>query len=185
MRKAANVALALGSVLLLSACATTPVGPSVRVLPSPYKPFEVFERDHYDCERWADDQIRGRVEAENNRAVGSAVIGTALGAALGAAAGGGRGAGIGAAAGAVAGTAVGADQSQAAGYSLQRRYDIAYAQCMYARGNQVPGYAPVRGAAPPPPPPGERYAPPPPRGTPLPPPRGERGGLDSETLPPG
>jgi hypothetical protein len=185
MRKAANVVLALGSVLLLSACATTPVGPSVRVLPSPYKPFEVFERDHYECERWADDQIRGRVEEANNRAVGSAVLGTALGAALGAAAGGGQGAGIGAAAGAVAGTAIGADRSEAAGSSLQRRYDIAYAQCMYARGNQVPGYAPVRGAAPPPPPPGDRYAPPPPRGTPLPPPRGERGSLDLESLPPG
>jgi hypothetical protein len=73
MRKAATIVLALGSVLLLSACATRPVGPMVRVLPAPYKPFEVFERDHYDCERWADDQIGGRVEAENNRAVSSAV----------------------------------------------------------------------------------------------------------------
>jgi hypothetical protein len=26
--------------------------------------------------------------------------------------------------------------------SLQQRYDLAYAQCMYARGNQVPGFAP-------------------------------------------
>src|SRR5580704_9382761 len=86
MRKSATIVLAVGSVLLLAACATRPVGPQVRVLPAPYKPFEVFQRDHYECEQWADDQIAGRAEQANNRAVGSAVIGTALGAALGAAA---------------------------------------------------------------------------------------------------
>jgi hypothetical protein len=46
---------------------------------------------------------------------------------------------------------------------LQERYNFAYAQCMYSRGNQVPGFAPA--GAPPPPPPG--YAPP---GAPPPPP---------------
>jgi hypothetical protein len=161
MRKPLTIVLALGSVLMLAACATRPVGPMVRVLPAPYKPFEVFQRDHYECEQWADDQIAGRAEAANNRAVGAAVVGTALGAALGAAAGGGRGAGIGAAAGAVAGTAVGADRSQRSGYSLQRQYDIAYSQCMYARGNQVPGYAPLNNGPPPPPPPRGRNIPPP------------------------
>ncbi len=50
---------------------------------------------------------------------------------------------------------------------VQRQYDIAYQQCMYARGNQVPFASPVppgptAGSAPPPPPqtPG---APPPPK----------------------
>jgi hypothetical protein len=182
MRKAATMILAVGSVLLLSACATRPAGPMVRVLPAPYKPFEVFQRDHYECEQWADDQIAGRAEAANNRAVGAAVLGTALGAALGAAAGGGEGAGVGAAAGAVVGTAVGADQSEGAGYSLQRRYDIAYAQCMYARGNQVPGYGRINGGVPPPPPPGRAAPPPPPAPRSLPPPAprgGERGSLES------
>jgi hypothetical protein len=28
--------------------------------------------------------------------------------------------------------------------SLQQRYDLAYAQCMYTRGNQVPGFMPSR-----------------------------------------
>lgn len=160
MRKTATIVLALSSVLFLSACATRPTGPMVRVLPAPYKPFEVFQRDHYECEQWADGQIAGGAERANNRAVGAAVVGTALGAALGAAAGGGRGAGIGAAAGAVAGTAVGADQSGREGYDLQRQYDIAYAQCMYSRGNQVPGYAPLNnGPAPPPPPRGRNARP--------------------------
>lgn len=62
------------------------------------------------------------------------------------AAGGGRGAGT----GAIAGTAVGAGQAERAQLSLQQRYDIAYQQCMYAKGNQVLGFQP---AAPPPPPP--------------------------------
>ena len=61
-----------------------------------------------------------------------------LGAGLGGAIGGGHGAGIGAASGAIAGTAVaGVGSSRELG-TLQRRYDIAYSQCMYAKGNRVP-----------------------------------------------
>lgn len=162
MRNPAKLAVAISALLTLSACAMRPEGPLVRVLPAPYKPLEVFEQDQYECTRYADYSLGGATQRANNAAVGSAIIGTALGAALGAAAGGGQGAGIGAAAGAVAGTAVGASQSQNAGYSLQRRYDIAYAQCMYARGNQVPGYRAPLGQAVPPPPPGGRPPPPPP-----------------------
>ena len=61
-----------------------------------------------------------------------------LGAGLGAAAGGGPGAAIGAASGAVAGTALGAGYSGESNYGTQQRYNIAYAQCMAAKGNQVP-----------------------------------------------
>jgi hypothetical protein len=56
---------------------------------------------------------------------------------------------------------------------LQRRYDIAYQQCMYSRGNDIPGYsrstgpAPVPGQRVPNPPPGAGTPPP---GTPPPPP---------------
>lgn len=40
----------------------------------------------------------------------------------------------------------------AAGPSMRDRYDIAYQQCMYARGNQIPGVVPASpsGATPPP-----------------------------------
>jgi hypothetical protein len=43
--------------------------------------------------------------------------------------------------------------------TIQQRYDIAYSQCMYSKGNQVPGYepAPVAAVAPPPPPPKPKY----------------------------
>jgi hypothetical protein len=48
----------------------------------------------------------------------------------------------------------------ASAMTLQERYDMAYIQCMYAKGNVVPGVLVA---------PGPSYAPPPP-GTPPPPP---------------
>jgi hypothetical protein len=50
------------------------------------------------------------------------------------------------------GTAVAAGPAGAAQYDLQYRYDVAYSQCMYSKGNQVPGYSSSN--APPPPPQG-------------------------------
>ena len=110
--------------------------------------------------------------------------GAAAGAALGAAAGNPAiGAAAGAGVGLLGGTAVGASRGDAYGGSVQRRYDMSYTQCMYAKGNQVPG---ARGSRvqqqpaytspappPPPPPPASSAAPtvpPPPPGPPPPPP---------------
>jgi hypothetical protein len=78
-------------------------------------------------------------------------VGTALGALAGAAIGSaaghvGQGAALGAGTGLVAGSVVGADNADAAGGSLQARYDTVYAQCMAAKGNRVggpPGPGPV------------------------------------------
>jgi Putative peptidoglycan binding domain len=36
---------------------------------------------------------------------------------------------------------------------IQEQYNNAFAQCMYAKGNMVPGYGPMMVNAPPPPPP--------------------------------
>jgi hypothetical protein len=152
MRRLKISTAAFAPVLLLQACASTPTGPSVAVMPAPGKPFEVFQQDQAYCKQYADRQVQGAAQSANNRQVGTAIIGTVLGAGLGAAVGGGHGAAIGAGAGAVGGTAFGAGPAAQAQYSLQQRYDIAYSQCMYSRGNQVPGFQP----APPPgyPPPG-------------------------------
>jgi len=75
------------------------------------------------------------------------------------------GAAVGADSGLVGGTAIGLDASRAEVGSVQWRYDIAYEQCMYAKGNQIPVImqAPPRGSGTPPPPP-------PPGGAPTPPP---------------
>jgi hypothetical protein len=154
MRKANITIVALGTAVLLAGCVTPPVGPEISVMPGAHKSFAEFQQDQATCEGYASNQVAGGVEAANNRAVGAAVIGTALGAAVGAAAGGGRSVGTGAAVGGVIGTATGANISGRAQYQLQRRYDMAYAQCMSAQGNQVPGYgAPPPGYGPPPPPP--------------------------------
>lgn len=145
------VLAALTGALLVAGCVSEPMGPTVQVMPGPNKPFQVFEQDQMVCKQYASQQVAGGAQQANNQQVLTGVVGTALGAGVGAAVGGGRGAAVGAAAGATGGTMVGAGQAQQAQMSLQQRYDIAYSQCMYAHGNQVPGFAPSY--APPPPPP--------------------------------
>lgn len=158
MKTYQSVAGVIAASLLLGACAHEPMGPRVAVMPGQGKPFEVFQQDQAICQNYANNQVGGQARSANDRAVGAAVLGTVLGAGLGAAAGGGQGAAIGAGAGALAGTAYGANGSQYEQGGIQRQYDIAYSQCMYSRGNQVPGYGGgPRGGGygpPPPPPPG-------------------------------
>jgi len=168
MKNYRGVAAAMTGILLVSACATQPMGPRyAQVMPAPNKPPEVFQQDDYACRGYAQQQVGGQAQAANNQAVGGALLGTVLGAGLGAAIGGGRGAAIGAAGGALAGTAVGANQSQYAQGGIQYQYDTAYQQCMYSRGNQVAGYGgPSYGPSPQPgyqqPQPGYDAPPPPP-----------------------
>jgi hypothetical protein len=182
------LALSLVVVLLFSACATVPTGPSVMVLPGQGKPFDQFQSDDYTCRSFASQQTGATPSDVSTRnTVGGAAIGTLLGAAAGAAIGAaaGRpatGAAVGAGVGVLGGTAVGASSAQPAATSLQSRYDAAYMKCMYAKGHQIPvrrgsypGYTSQSALAPPPPPPPPPAAtppniPPPPAGTPPPPP---------------
>src|SRR5208337_3904735 len=144
---------------ILTGCATMPTGPSVAVMPGPGKPFEAFQADDATCRQWAQQQIGGTSPsgtANQNLATG-ALVGTAVGAAAGLALGSlsgnaGAGAAIGGAAGLVGGTAMASGPAYDSQYQLQRRYDIAYQQCMYAKGNQIPGVRPARAYGPPPPP---------------------------------
>ncbi len=173
---------------LLSGCATVPHGPSVMVLPGSGKSFEQFQVDDAVCRQWASQQVGTTVQKSSTEStVTGAVIGTLIGAAAGAALGAAAGnPAVGAAAGGgvglLGGTAIGASRADAYGGSVQRRYDMSYTQCMYAKGNQVPV---ARGSrmqqpaytspAPPPPPPPPASAvpptvPPPPPGPPPPPP---------------
>ncbi len=136
----------------LAGCATAPTGPRVAVMPAPGKPFEVFVAEDRLCRNYAAQSIgetRNQAAAENF--AGAAAVGTAVGAAAGSLAGGQGGTGSGAATGLVVGSMAGASQSANASGDAQRRYDIAYEQCMYAKGNQVPG-APQPRYYPPPPP---------------------------------
>jgi hypothetical protein len=137
--------------LLLAGCAQTPMGPTVQVMPGPGKTFEVFQVDQTTCKGVAQDAVKGQADAANQQAVGAAVLTTAIGAGLGAAVGStggaaGTGAAVGAGAGSVAGAGIGAQNSSMAQLSIQQQYDNAFAQCMYAKGDQVPGYTPIAAA---------------------------------------
>jgi hypothetical protein len=162
----------LATAGLLSACAVVPQGPSVMALPGSGKTFDQFRADDANCRGFAYQQVggQGSNQAATNSAVGSAVVGTALGAAAGAAFGGGSGAAIGAGAGLLAGSAVGMGSAQGSAYDVQRRYDYAYMQCMYANGNRIPVQG--RMVTTQPPQQAQRYLPPPPPGSPPPPPAG-------------
>jgi len=148
----------LGATLgaMLAGCASIPTGPSVAVMPGPGKPFDQFQADNAICRQFADQQIGVN---PNKVAQEQVLTGAAAGAAVGAATGalmnhGHEGATESmAGAGLIVGSAAGASAANASTMTLQRRYDIAYEQCMYAKGNLIPGYPAPRYSAPPPPPP--------------------------------
>ncbi len=147
MRAACVIAAA---ALLLAACAPMPpTGPMVAAMPAPNKPFEVFIQDDQLCRNWAGASIGPGRDAANNQMLASTVTGAVIGAAAGALAGDHHGAGTGAAVGTLAGAGVGVNQSSMSAWSAQRRYDIAYQQCMYAKGNVIPGYNPYPVSQPP------------------------------------
>jgi uncharacterized protein YcfJ len=138
MKRIHAAIVSLTSLALVAGCATPPPGPTVAVMPGQNKNFDAFAADQAVCTGYANQQTYGQAQVANNQAVGGAILGTVLGAGIGAAAGGGTGAAIGAASGALAGTTLGAGYSGSANYGIQQRYNIAYAQCMAAKGNQVP-----------------------------------------------
>jgi hypothetical protein len=150
-------ALALGACSLwLAGCAEMPTGPTVAVMPAPNKPFEVFMQEEQLCREWAAHSIgEPGHEAAAEAFLRSTVTGAAIGAVAGGLLGGNRGAGAGAAVGTAVGASAGANASVYTAVSAQRRYDIAYQQCMYAKGNVVSSY-PHPGYYPPPPPPPSR-----------------------------
>jgi uncharacterized protein YcfJ len=142
------------ALLMFAGCATAPTGPTALVMPGPEKSFDQFQGDDAVCRQWAVQQAGGHPEtaAAQNTMAGAGIgtlIGAGLGAAIGAAFGNpGAGAAVGAGGGLLSGTAVGASGGQSVGVARQRRFDIAYEQCMYAKGNDVPRHG--SGSTPPP-----------------------------------
>jgi hypothetical protein len=115
MTRTMRALLVVSVVTAASACASTPRGPSVMVLPGASKRFEDFQADDGRCRQFAATQV----EATKGGDVGA-----------------------------------------------QQRYDMAYTQCMYSAGNQIPvnrsqGFGGTAAGVPPPPA-GTPPAPPPP-----------------------
>ena len=160
---------------MLAGCAASiPSGPSVAVMPAQGKPFDVFVAEERECRQFAQQSIGiSASQAETESETKSIAAGTAIGAAAGAIGGGHEGAGTGAAVGLLTGAAIGSGEAGYSGREAQRRYDIAYEQCMYAKGNQLPqapsyqpriiySQPPAPSYYPPPPAPAPFYYPPPP-----------------------
>jgi hypothetical protein len=157
---------------VLAGCASLPEGPSVMVLPGTGNTFEQFRNDDVICRQYAFSQVGGETanQVGAKSGVASAAIGTALGAAAGAAIGGGSGAAIGAGTGLAGGALVGTGTASSSMYAAQDRYDVAYIQCMYSKGHQVPVSGQFSGANEQPQSAMPADIPPPPAGTPPPPP---------------
>lgn len=149
-----SLAAAVLAALGVAGCVTVPTGPAVPVMPGYQKSPDQFRADDADCRNYAYAAIGGpnagqpAADAAANNAVVGAAIGAGIGALLGAAThDAGAGAAWGAGTGLLFGSAAGSNNSGYSSYQLQRQYDVAYMQCMYARGNQVPGQV-ARGAQP-------------------------------------
>lgn len=167
----------LAAATVVGCAVLPPEGPSVMALPGSRQTFQQFRLDDADCRAYASQSIaqRSAAAAAVESGVASAAIGTAVGAVAGAAMGGSRGAAVGAGVGLLGGSASGVSASRESSYTLQRRYDQHYVQCMYGRGHKVPLTGNVSwsegsatqprpaNALPPPPPPPYGSPPPPPR----------------------
>jgi hypothetical protein len=133
---------------VLSACVSAPTGPTIAIMPREGKPFEVFQQEDQVCREFAANAVKDTSNAALKEGATSAAIGAALGAAAGAVMQGGssQNVGTGAGVGLLGGAAIGAMNSAGKQNQAQTQYNIAYQQCMYSKGNQVPSYpAPVSG----------------------------------------
>jgi hypothetical protein len=129
------------AALLLAGCAAMPTGPDVAVMPGPGKTFEQFKLDDHVCRDHAERSLGTNPGLAGADSVGQgAAVGAGAGAVAGAALSGGRPGGIvgGAIWGLILGSAVGASNAEPEEREAQRRYDIAYEQCMSAKGNRIP-----------------------------------------------
>jgi len=128
---------------MLAGCVYMPTAPMVTALPGTGKAFDQFRIDDVNCRNYAYSSVAGPSQAASNTAAANTAASTALGAAagalIGAAAGdAGAGAAIGAGTGLLFGGTANANALGYSYYDLQRQYDSAYIQCMYAHGNRVP-----------------------------------------------
>lgn len=144
MMKAPILALT-GAALALTACAVPPpTGPSVVALPPKGGDYARFQEQDVACRQnaaaatgYASPTVSANQAAAGTVALGT-LAGAGLGAAIGAAAGNpGAGAAIGAGTGALVSGGAAANAGAASAYGLQRQYDVTYAQCMTAAGNDV------------------------------------------------
>lgn len=136
--KILTIVVTLSGIIFIGGCASVPTGPSVMALPGTGKSFDQFRADDAECKQYAFSQTGSADQAATDAGIRSAAVGTVVGAAAGAAIGGHDSASAGAGTGLLVGSMAGAGAAQTSAHGTQRRYDHAYIQCMYAKGEQVP-----------------------------------------------
>jgi hypothetical protein len=146
-------AVAATTVLALGACsAAPPTQPSLAAMPSAGKSIEVFSQEDAACRDYAGKETgtsspaQAGMQTEIMRSAAGGLVGAGAGALLGSLKGAmGTGAALGGPVGLVAGALTAGSAASAASGKLQQRYDMAYAQCMHAKGNTVAGLQTVAG----------------------------------------
>ncbi len=140
MRRRLWVAAAV-QLIVLAGCVPQTMAPTVVVTPGPSKSSADFATDLTGCSAQANQQMAPAVQAANNQIVGNALLGAAFGSSTSAAAGASNNAA--GATGAATGVAAGAAAAQTAQVTLRQQFNVAYSQCMYAKGDIVPGMTPT------------------------------------------
>ena len=119
---------------LLAGCNGPPTAPLVQVVRGSGVSFGMFQQDDRACRDFAAAQLAAPAPRGLQTVVGAPEAGS-----LGLRQGSPIGTGTGEIGAVTASNAFMADQQSAP----QARYDNAYSLCMYARGNEVPGYGPL------------------------------------------
>jgi hypothetical protein len=102
----------------LSGCAQAPGGPTVQAVPGPNKSLADFQQDNGYCRTFASSQISDAQNQANQQVVSSVVVG------------------------AFTGNAAPVPSPSETAVTLQQRYDAAFVQCMFAKGESIPGMSP-------------------------------------------
>jgi len=108
-------------------------------MPPPGKPLEVFVADGQECRQYAASSLRNAPASSS---------GTGVGTTVGIAGGSGH---HGSSGGVGVGLSFDIPVDSDTGYGAQSHYNLAYEQCMYSKGNQVPGWPSPHYVPPPPP----------------------------------
>jgi hypothetical protein len=114
-----SIFVSIGCAALLTGCAMTPVGPTVQAMPGRGKSAEQFQSEVSSCMQYSARQVKGQVDNANNVAVAVTLLGGNIDPETGEAVP------------VIAATEQG---------SIQVQYNLAFAGCMIAYGDNVPGY---------------------------------------------
>lgn len=108
---------ATAQIVVLAGCVPAVMAPTVVATPGPGKLPADFASDHAACTVQVSQKIAPAIAAANNQVAGTALLNVMTG----------------------TGDNAVAVNAQATA-TLQQQYDAAYSACMYAKGNNVPGY---------------------------------------------